>query len=448
MNKRLKRRQTIGNLAEMTSNELINENAWNLRQKSVYTPKGPVRDPLTPMPPIMGPVLPPCTTGAQDNSGWFPMTMPPIPNTNSFMMPNAAPMMQPYFLPMPMPDFNNMTYPLQQRYMFTESRPNSAPETLSKVTVEEAIDKSNAANAVNNLLSRDVNIMVEAAKPIMTQERHTNGHTETMISPLRKTPALVQRRKSLVDELISSFSIFAPSVKKEPIYSTKRDPTSFASLSDTLASDMGQSKPSKSVSSPQQHSSSASSAAATPAMVSINTKTMEVSPTKPALGLSRKVSNRLSQKVSILSKRPYVWCYRPLVGNTMNGVDENNNEPPLWIAFDVNNQIKLDAHFQTMLTRNQGSLGGAQDTITKDSTVALYKQSKLPGVTIVATYHGMAWHYESGSTQYKLLEITRIQSDNNRFVVSNDLVEEDRRLRRSKSLDKLASKLFNTVLGK
>jgi hypothetical protein len=454
INKRLKRRQTIGNLAEATSNGLINENAWNLRQKSVYTPKGPVRDPLTHLPPIMGPALPPCNTGVQDNSGWFPMTMPPpMPNANSFMMPNAAPMMQPYFLPMPIPDFNNMTYPFShQGYTLPESRPTSAPETLPNIAAGDTIEKSNVAHGTSAPFSHNVATMEKASEPTMTQEKHTRGHTETMVSPIRKAPALVQRRKSLVDELISTFSIFGPSAKKEPVYGTKRVPSSFTSLSDTLTGGTGQSQSSKSVSSPQQHSLSSSSATTssttTPAMAPIHPSAIEISPTKPTLSLSRKVSNKLSRKADILSKRPFVWCYRPFVGNPMTATDENNSEPPLWVAFDVNNQTKLDAHFQKMLSKRQGSVDAAEDTITRDSTVALYKQSKLPGTTIVASYHGMAWYYEAGSTQCRLLEITRIQSDNNRFVVSNDVVEKDQRLRRSKSLDKLASKLFNTILGK
>ncbi|KAI9358814.1 hypothetical protein BD770DRAFT_387017 [Pilaira anomala] len=284
-------------------------------------------------------------------------------------------------------------------------------------------------------------------------------------------PVTLRRKKSIMEGLLSSFALLGEEVHHAPMNNRTLsepadedhkqpnltwDPTSYTSLSEAL-----------------HHQSMTASSSS--------------SSKERKMSLSKKTSTRLSQKANALQNRQYIWCYRPYKQqqqsteiNQSNELNNNQQSPGLWAAFDMRNQHKLDQHYYFLIS-NKGNTTTTTaaavvvgldakhkhlpDVVTDDPqhVLVLNKQASLPGPIMVSIHDHVAWYNSTKDAQtspkqddFSLLEIACMPTVYNRLVVSNDLIKQEEKaaaalatktLKRSKSMDGLASKLLNTVLG-
>lgn len=389
-------------------------------------------------------ILGTCTTDAM---------MPAIPN-NFGLMPQA-PMInptQPYFLPLPPANAN---YPPPFAFHHQQQQPAILP-FVQPMPVQPLFN-----DLFNNLSLKDNKPSNEAdqtettnvnREPSPAQQDQPKTTPSTPITRPMQRP--LQRRRSMMETVLSSFSLLGDNQSSTNLARKSWDPSTYVSLNEALklgtsnTNDTDAKNDSAISSSLSPRSVSSSSAAVAP-----TTKNEEGNAT-----LSRRDSLKLSQKMNALQSRQYIWCYKP-----------QNEEAALWAAFDVKNQRKLDLHYamlsskkQQLIQQQQQQKENDKDKATTadtqflpDDVITLSKQSQLHGPVIVSLNKATAWCFDNDSSfsfgssgqKHILLDIACLPSQQNRFVVSNQLVSKDPVVRRSKSVDGgLATKFINSVL--
>ncbi|GAA5804418.1 hypothetical protein HPULCUR_009911 [Helicostylum pulchrum] len=395
-----------------------------------------------------------------------------IPPHNELFYPQQnVPMIQPYYMPPPPLASNPFLsaavptsyYPQQQAALFPNlmHMPMLFPEFFSNNTTV-----NNEVKEEENTASKEVTPTAsQKTSPTINTNQIPDAVTNTAAAAARgggggpvKRPVVLHRKKSFMEGILSSFSLLGDDVNYAPagnstlhgkpddgtatdnLKSTTWDPTSYTSLSEALNTDSVTSHP--------------------PA---------EGGGEKKVSSLSRKTSTRLLQKANALQTRQYIWCYRPYKQSSQaspdGGDDSKESSPGLWAAFDMQNQFKLDSqHYFLMSMKSRGILqpnGGADakyhrpDIVTDDPhhILVLNKQSNISSPVMVSVNDSVAWYNNPMKADFDVLEIACMPTHHNRLVVSNELIQQEEEaaatkpLRRSKSIDGLASKLLNTVLG-
>ncbi|KAL9536724.1 hypothetical protein MBANPS3_012417, partial [Mucor bainieri] len=402
-----------------------------------------------------------CTTDAM---------MSVVPN-NFGLMPQA-PMInhaQPYFMPLPSASanypppfaFHHQQQQQQQQIMLPFIQPMPHPPLLNDMFNTLSIqDNSKPANQANQTETTNVN---QESSPAQQEEQPKTVPSTPITRPTQRP---LQRRRSMMETVLSSFSLLGDNQSSTNLAHKSWDPSTYVSLNEALrlgttsiANDTDTKNDSALSSSLSPRSvGSASSAVA----ASTTTTTIKNEESGNSVTLSRRDSLKLSQKMNALQSRHYIWCYKP-----------QNEEAALWAAFDVKNQRKLDNHYakltakkQQMIQQQQQKEDG-QDPATKaadaavttsflpDDVITLSKQSQLHGPVIVSLNKATAWCFDNDSSfsfgssgqKHILLDIACLPSQQNRFVVSNQLISKDPVVRRSKSVDGgLATKFMNSVL--
>ncbi|GAA5817586.1 hypothetical protein MFLAVUS_011134 [Mucor flavus] len=387
-----------------------------------------------------------------------------IPPHNDLFYPQQnVPMIQPYYMPPPLANNSNpflslassaaapASYYPQQAALF----PNlmQMPMLFSELF-------SNTAAVNNNEVKEDVkeeNNISKEVTPSTSQKTSPTINTDLVPDAVTakggpvKRPVILHRKKSFVEGILSSFSSLGEDVNYAPagnstlypkpdddttynLKSTAWDPTSYTSLSDALNTDNMANRP------------------------PVEGGERKVS------SLSRKTSTRLLKKANALQNRQYVWCYRPYKQTSPENNGEEESSPGLWAAFDMQNQFKLDSqHYFLMSMKNRGvqskSSADAKyhrpDIVTDDPhhILVLMKQSNISSPVLVSINDSVAWCNKPMAADFEVLEIACMPTHHNILVVSNELIKQEEEaaaakpLRRSKSMDGLASKLLNTVLG-
>ncbi|KAI8371816.1 hypothetical protein BD560DRAFT_395524 [Blakeslea trispora] len=166
------------------------------------------------------------------------------------------------------------------------------------------------------------------------------------------------------------------------------------------------------------------------------------------------LSRKLSKKASILQSRQFIWCYRL-----------RDADGALWTAFDVKNQSTLDKQYALLVSKKQQQKQQEQqdsttslneinndDIVLFDKGVVINKQSQVSGQLMVLLSTGTAWCYNTPSSSFGsdhaiIYDVASLPSQLNRLVVSEEK-QPNLSLRRSKSFDGFASKLFGAVLKK
>lgn len=403
-------------------------------------------------------ILGTCTTDAMMPTTNFVPT-----NTNTFgMMPQApqhVPMMnhnQPYFLQLP-PSANFPFAPSgvfhhpqqqQQQPMFPFVQPIPPQPSFNDLFNNLTIQDSNTDEPKKN----DTNTAAKQEAP-PTQEATTAPSTPTH----RPTQRPLQRRRSMMETVLSSFSLLGDN-QSNTIANKSWDPTTYVSLNEALK--LGTSK------------NNTDADAKNDSAVSNNSLSPRSSFSASAIDdgnatLSRRDSLKLSQKMNALQSRQYIWCYKP-----------QNEEAALWAAFDVKNQRKLDHHYAMLMSKkqqqqqhqvqqqqqvqlqqqqkeNDKEVSAETTSFLPDDVITLSKQSQLFGPVMVSLNKSIAWCFDndssfsfgSGGQKHILLDVACLPSQQNRFVVSNQLISKDPVVRRSKSVDGgLATKFINSVL--
>ncbi|CAO3686984.1 hypothetical protein CU097_006082 [Rhizopus azygosporus] len=284
-------------------------------------------------------------------------------------------------------------------------------------------------------------------------ESSTTAHNQVgdPLAPQSRTRSQERRRSSIMESILSSLFLAHPTKIQYP----KIEKTSsFVSLDDALLQASKERQETSSVSLGQQGSASADAG-----------KSKPISPLQ--LDLSRKTSQRLSRKAYELQKRKYVWCYKPTKDES-----ETSEKDIFWTAFDVKNQKILDNKYaaenykRTIKSQQKNEKDNdSRDFVERikdlppDAFVVLNTQSKITGPVIVAPYDGIAWYTDNSndSLVHRLLQVAMVAlNENNKFVVSNDLMSSDMNdkksvsnsgLRRSKSFNVFTSKLINAIAG-
>lgn len=389
-----------------------------------------------------------------------------IPPHNDLFYPQQnVPMIQPYFMPPPLANNSNpflslassaavapASYYPQQAALFPNimQMPMLFPELFSNTTTvnnnevkEEIKEENNTSKEVTPSTSQKTSTTI-----------NTNGVPDAVIAkggPVKR-PVILHRKKSFVEGIISSFSLlgedvnYAPAVNStlypkpddgttDNLKSTTWDPTSYTSLSEALNTD------------------------------SMATRPPLEGGERKVSSLSRKTSTRLLKKANALQNRQYIWCYRPYKqASRENNGEEESSSPGLWAAFDMQNQFKLDSqHYFLMSLKSRGiqskSSADAKyhrpDIVTDDPhhILVLMKQSNISSPVMVSINDSVAWCNKPMAAEFEVLEIACMPTHHNILVVSNELIKQEEEaaaakpLRRSKSMDGLASKLLNTVLG-
>lgn len=411
-------------------------------------------------------------------------------NNDLFYLPQNVPMIQPYYLhplannsnPFNIPATSSVAssnlssfYPpppppaqQQQTNLFPNFMPIPAlfQELFSQPTTMAA--SSSDSNQVQDHQQQDAPkkevtpTTSQKTSPTINLKEITDhvpdtAHQQQQLPP----PVTLRRKKSIMEGLLSSFALLGEEVNHAPMNNRtlsdpadedqKRpnltwDPTSYTSLSEAL-----------------------------------HNQSMTTSSNERKMSLSKKTSTRLSQKANALQNRQYIWCYRPYKQQQSTEINQSSSElnnqqpesPGLWAAFDMRNQHKLDQHYYFLIANSGNTTATATatasdakhnhlpDVVTDDPhhVLVLNKQASLPGPIMVSIHDHVAWYNSTKDAQtspddVSLLEIACMPTVYNRLVVSNDLIKQEeeaalatKTLKRSKSMDGLASKLLNTVLG-
>ncbi|KAI7876745.1 hypothetical protein K492DRAFT_172311 [Lichtheimia hyalospora FSU 10163] len=125
-------------------------------------------------------------------------------------------------------------------------------------------------------------------------------------------------------------------------------------------------------------------------------------------GLSRKSSNKISNKAQQLQRFPGIWCYRPrnMMMHQGAGGDEENGGGNVWAPFSVNNQRKL----HRMIDMGAGHL--------PSSTISLDREEKLSGTIHLCPRNMIAYHFRSLlSGRPEILDVQYIPTHDSQFVV-------------------------------
>ena len=392
-------------------------------------------------------ILGTCTTDAMMPTTNFVPT-----NTNTFgMMPQApqhVPMInhnQPYFLQLP-PSTNfpfvssgAFHHPQQQQPMFPFVQPIPPQPSFNDLFNNLIIEDSNTDEP--KIDNTNTTAKQEA---LSTQEATTAPSTPTH----RPTQRPLQRRRSMIETVLSSFSLLGDN-QSNTIVNKSWDPTTYVSLNEALK--LGTNK------------ANTDADAKNDSVISNNSLSPRSSSASAidegSATLSRRDSLKLSQKMNALQSRQYIWCYKP-----------QNEEAALWAAFDVKNQRKLDHHYAMLMSKKQQQVQQQQQqqqqkendkeisaeamSFLPDDVITLGKQPQLFGPVMVSLNKGIAWCFDndssfsfgSGGHKHILLDVACLPSQQNRFVVSNQLISKDPVVRRSKSVDGgLATKFINSV---
>lgn len=350
------------------------------------------------------------------------------PNNDFFFIPQNVPMIQPYFMNQP----NNSNNFLASSY-YQPVFPTFMPmPTLHP----DIIPQASMAEEVPTPTTKQISPVVDSKEIV----------TDYVPPAPPQPPVLLRRKKSLMEEILSSFSLLGEGVNYAPTSKTQKpdddgadntksktttwDHTSYTSLSDALDNGNGSNGEKK-------HSS-----------------------------LSRKTSLKLFKKANALQNRQYIWCYRPFQQKqTIAKTNKKEELSGLWAAFDMTNQVKLDYHYSFIMNKkshddtNQKPKieNNLPDMITDDPSLILMlnRQSTISNPVMVSLGDGIAWYYtmkDENDPDCNLLEIGCLPTHHHRLVVSNDLLNSSQEevikpLRRSKSMDGLGSNLLNTVFG-
>ncbi|KAG2212739.1 hypothetical protein INT47_000716 [Mucor saturninus] len=420
---------------------MYNEEANNSRRAQppcFVNLNGPMINPMTAnycMPQSLGTTCPTTTTN----------TFIPQNNNDFFYMPQNVPMIQPYFMNQP----NNSNHFLSSYYHHQPVFPTFMPMPAlhPDIILPQTLPSEEVVISSPN---KEVPPVIETEVTKETTEAVPDQQQQVPLAPPAPAPPIVmlRRKRSIMEEILSSFALLGDGIDyaipqtvskpqkndNQPVDDTKekevtRDQPLYTSLSEAL--DYGEKKPSS---------------------------------------LSRKTSLKLYKKASALQNRQYIWCYRPFVEPKQTTDESEESSNALWAAFDMTNQAKLDYHYSFIMTHNQKHHNGDDatgtkpniatvennlpDMITDDPSLILmlHRQSTIPNPVMISFGDGKAWYYTIGGEnepECHMLEITCLPTHDRRLVVSNDLLQEEQSkpLRRSKSMDGLATKFLNTVFG-
>lgn len=286
-------------------------------------------------------------------------------------------------------------------------------------------------------------------------ESSTTAHNQLgdPLAPQSRTRSQERRRSSIMESILSSLFLAHPTKIQYPKI---ENTSSFVSLDDVLLQASKERQGTSSVPLGQQGGASADAGKSKPI-------------SSLQLDRSRKTSQRLSRKAYELQKRKYVWCYKP----TKDESETSETEKDIfWTAFDVKNQKILDNKYvaenykRTIESQQKNEEDNdVKDLVERikdlppDAFVVLNTQSKITGPVVVAPYDGIAWYTDNSNNSlvHRLLQVAMIAlNENNKFVVSNDLMSSDisdeksansSGLRRSKSLNVFTSRLISAIAG-
>jgi hypothetical protein len=390
-------------------------------------------------------ILGACATDPLFHNGSMPQPMIQqpyyfqIPTTNVFGTGFQQPQ-QPFFPNLLYPLINDLMNSAQQQDQTTNNDMNTVTTTPASATATATVTAAATATATENIPSSSSATATADSAAVEPKEPEATK----AFSPVQKPS--IHRRRSMIETVLSTFSGNDNSTNNNNSTTLHRSwgPSSYVSLDEALSKDA---KAADSLSPPSSVSN-------------ITTTTDESSsarlssPNRPTL--SRKTSSRLTQKANALQMRQYIWCYRLQTA-----------EEALWAAFDVKNQAKLDKHYASLLFKRQQQMQQQQPTENEEPTVPalpnevliLTRQSQLNGPVTVSLATGVAWCLNndpsfsigSNSSGRIILDVACLPRQDNQFVVSNDYMmveaEKERGLRKSKSVDGLATRLLNTVLS-
>ncbi|CAO3645892.1 unnamed protein product [Mucor fragilis] len=401
-------------------------------------------------------ILGTCTTDA---------IMPVIPN-NFGLMPQA-PMInptQPYFMPLPSASANYPPFAFHhQQALLPFVQPMPHPPLLNDLFTALSIQDTNKP-ATNQVDQAEATSAHQEPSPAQQEQQQQQQPKTAPSTPMtRPTQRPLQRRRSMMETVLSSFSLLGNNQSSTNLAHKSWDPSSYVSLDQALK--LGTSHTNDT----DAKNESAISSSLSPRSVASASSAVAPSTTTQheegaSATLSRRDSLKLSQKMSVLQSRHYIWCYKP-----------QNEEAALWAAFDVKNQRKLDHHYAKLTSKKQqmiqqqqqqqkesdkdaatiAAADAATTSFLPDDVITLSKQSQLHGPVIVSLNKATAWCFDNDSSfsfgssgqKHVLLDIACLPSHQNRFVVSNQLVSKDPVVRRSKSVDGgLANKFINSVL--
>lgn len=123
-------------------------------------------------------------------------------------------------------------------------------------------------------------------------------------------------------------------------------------------------------------------------------------------GLSRKSSNRISNKAQQLQRFPGIWCYRPRNMIMHQGGDEEGGGGNVWAPFSVSNQRKL----HRLIDMGSGHL--------PSSSINLDREEKLSGTIQLIPRNMIAYHFRSLlSGRPEILDVQYIPTHDSQFVV-------------------------------
>lgn len=372
-----------------------------------------------------------------------PNTFVPQNNNDFFFIPQNVPMIQPYF----MNQSNNSNPFLSSYYHHQPIFPTFMP--MPSLHPDIVLPQAIAPEVVISSPSKEVPPVIETETTIETTDNVPEQQQQEEAPPAPPGPPLVmlRRKRSIMEEILSSFALLGDGVD--------------------YALPQAASNPQKTDSHPVDDSKAEEGTRDQPLYTSLR-EALDYGDKKPS-SLSRKTSLKLYKKANALQNRQYIWCYRPFI-EPKPSTDETNHEEAsnaLWAAFDMTNQVKLDYHYSFIMTHNQKNHNGDNakpkiavvennlpDIITDDPSLILllHRQSTIPNPVMISFGDGKAWYYTmqgENEPECHMLEITCLPTHDRRLVVSNDLLQEEQSkpLRRSKSMDVLASKFLNTVFG-
>lgn len=373
-----------------------------------------------------------------------------VPNNDFFIIPQqqTVPMIQPYFMNQPT---NNNTNSFLPSSYYQPVFPTFMPmPTLHPDIIPQQIATSitPAEEVISSPSSKQTSPVVETKEAVPdTTEVVPEQQVPPALPP--KPLVMLHRKRSIMEEILSSFSLLSDGINYAP---------------------PATSNPQKS----NNHDDVTKPKAATPVQPlytslsdALNYGNKNGSENKSS-SLSRKTSLKLYKKANALQNRQYIWCYRPFEPkHTEVSNEEVASSKSLWAAFDMTNQTKLDYHYSFIMVKKKSQQdddashskpeieNNLPDMITDDPSLILmlHQQSTIPNPVMISFGDGMAWYYtlqdNNNEPECHMLDITCLPTHDRRLVVSNDLLSQDgiKTLRRSKSMDGLASKLLNTVFG-
>ncbi|CEP19888.1 hypothetical protein [Parasitella parasitica] len=355
------------------------------------------------------------------------------PNANTFGMvpqaPQPGPMIsnsKPCFIQLqPSTNFHPPPPPPPAPFAFQQQQQQQQPALFS------FLPQPLLGDIIKSLtIKDDRSEETNAETHVTTAKQETSPVEERTITPPTSTHAPIQnqlrRKKSLIESFLSSFYLFGDS-QTNTIDNKSWDPT--------LNKDNLNAKNGAVIS----NVSPGSAATTSTAVDNLTTTATTDEDSNTAL------SPQLSQKIDALQSREYIWCYK-----------RQNDETALWTAFGVKNQKKLDHHYKILQSKKQqgiendkGSSSVETSTFLSDDVITLSKQSQLNGPVMVSLNTATGWCFDNdsafslgsgGHQKHIALHIACLPSQQNKFVVGKEPA-----VRKSKSMDALASKFLNSV---